>query len=163
MSWDDDIALEARRRTLGSAEPRCSVAGCPEDDPRALTGVFPRILCAEHLAARGGRRLLECHHIAGRHNRAATAWLPANCHAVLTFMQQTAWPIELLRNPRADPLLRAAASIRGSHQTMAVVLTKILAPTEDELLDLHSYLSEVLGDDWPAAFAAWRESRRIDA
>lgn len=157
MSRRAEAALEARRRVLGSADPRCSVAGCTEDDPRALTGAEPSVLCAEHAAARDGRSLHEDHHIAGRHNRAATAPIPVNGHAVLTFLQQSAWPTQLLRNPTADPLLRAAASIRGSRETAEIINAKILAPTEAELLQLSEFLCEQLGEDWVARFAAWRE------
>jgi hypothetical protein len=153
-----EAALEARRRVLGSADPRCSVAGCTEDDPRALTGAEPSVLCAEHAAARDGRSPSEDHHIAGRRNHGATAPIPANSHAALTFLQQTAWPAELLRNPKADPLLRAAASIRGSRETAEVINAKIMAPIETDLLQLSKFLREQLGEDWAARFAAWREA-----
>jgi hypothetical protein len=157
VRWGDEAALEGRRRALGSIEPRCSFPGCEEDDPRALTGAAPSILCAEHAAADKRRRPFERHHIAGRHNRDATVWLPANWHSVLTFMQQTSWG--LLRNPRADPLVRAAASIRGTRETIEVVQSEVLGPTEDELLDLDAFLNEKLGTGWSVEFAAWRESR----
>jgi hypothetical protein len=120
-------------------------------------------MCAEHAAARDGRSLREHHHIAGRHNRGATAPIPANSHATLTFLQQASWPTELLRNPKANPLLRAAASIRGSRETAEVINAKILAPTETDLLELSEFLREQLGEDWAAHFAAWREAKHDDA
>jgi hypothetical protein len=121
------------------------------------------VLCAEHAAARDGRSPNEDHHIAGRRNRGATALITANSHAALTFLQQTAWPIEVLRNPKADPLLRAAASIRGSRETAEVINAKIMAPTETDLLQLSKFLREQLGEDWVARFEAWREAEHDGA
>jgi hypothetical protein len=156
---DDAVALELRRRALGSADPQCSVVACTETDPRALTGSFPNIICAEHLALEQGRRPQEQHHVAGRRNRSTTVWLLANWHAVLTFMQQTRWDRDLLRNPRTDPLIRAAASIRGAAEVAQVLADGVIRPTEEELLALDRYLVEVLGVDWPAAFEQWQRQR----
>lgn len=159
MNPDDEAALEARRRALGAADPRCSIPGCPERDPRALTGAYPAILCAEHRAEADGRRSIEEHHVAGQHNSPATAWLPANRHAVLTFKQQTAWPTELLRNPDGDPLLRLEAGIRGSRETITEIVDGILAPTEAELRDHRDFLAATFGPDWAATFQRWRTER----
>lgn len=155
-----DHAFEGRRRVLGTAHPRCVVPGCSETDPRALTGASPAIVCAEHAADRDGRSWLEAHHLAGRRNAPVTVWLPANWHARMTHRQQTAWRRELLRNPRADPLLRAEALLRGSRETVAVVLDEGLGPLETELADLRDYLVERIAPDWPVDFVAWLEGRR---
>jgi hypothetical protein len=120
------------------------------------------MLCAEHAAARDGRRLLEEHHVAGRVNRDATVTIPANLHAVLTFNQQTSWPLELLRNPSANPLARAGASIRGSRETTEATGSKFLRPTEDELADVDAFLRDRHGEAWFAEFEAWREAKRHD-
>lgn len=159
MSLDDEAAREARLRALGSADPRCSVRGCPETNPQALTGAHPHILCAEHRAMLDGRRPVEEHHVAGRHNGPATAWLLGNDHAILTFLQQSGWRTELLRNPDGDPLLRLEAAIRGSRQTLSVVLERALAPTEGEIRDLRDFLIATQGPDWATAFRAWLADR----
>lgn len=154
-----EAALEARRRVLGAADPRCAVPGCDETDPRALIGAYPRVLCAEHQADAEGDAWLEGHHVAGRHNDPTEVWLPANWHAIMTSEQQTAWPRELLRNPDGDPLLRTIARVRGSRETIGTILERALAPIEREDADLHDYLDERLGPGWVAGFAAWRVAR----
>ncbi|MHB8459731.1 MAG: hypothetical protein ACYDAK_02945 [Candidatus Limnocylindrales bacterium] len=159
MNRDDEAALEARRRALGAVDPRCSVPGCPESDPRALTGAHPSILCADHRAEIDGRRSIEEHHVAGQHNSPATAWLPANRHAVLTFMQQTAWRTELLRNPDVDPLLCLEAAVRGSRETIGEILDGVLAPIEAELRDQRAFLAATFGPDWCTAYQRWRTER----
>jgi hypothetical protein len=100
--------------------------------------------------------------VAGRRNRPATIWLPANDHAVLTHLQQTGWDLELLRNRGANPLLRAAASIRGSREVAEVIADRISGPTEADLMVLATYLVDILGPDWPAKFDDWL-ARRPDA
>ena len=159
MNLDGEAALEARRRALGTADPRCSVPGCRETDPRALTGAHPAILCAEHRAELDGRRPTEEHHVAGRHNSSATVQLPGNRHAVLTFMEQTGWRTELLRNPDSDLLLRLEAAVRGSRETIADVLDGVLAPTEAEIASLHAFLVATIGPDWHTTFQRWLGKR----
>ena len=159
MNLDGEAALEARRRALGTADPRCSVPGCRETDPRALTGAHPALLCAEHRAELDGRRPTEAHHVAGRHNSSATVELPGNRHAVLTFMQQTGWRAELLRNPDGDPLVRLEAAIRGSREAIAVVLDGVLAPTEAEIARLSDFLMATIGPDWHTTFRQWLAER----
>lgn len=159
MNPDARAALEARRRALGAASPRCAAPGCDEADPRALTGAHPAILCAKHRSARDRRRALEDHHVAGRRNSPATVRLPGNRHAVLTFMQQTGWPTELLRNPDDDPLLRLEAAVRGSRETIVEVLGGVVAPAEAGIADLQAFLVAALGPDWQVEFRRWLAER----
>lgn len=157
--WGSD-GLEARRRRLGAAKPACGIDGCPERDPRSLTGTWPDIVCCEHRAIAQGRWWIEWQHVAGRHNDPTIVPLPANWHALLTYRQQTAWSRDLLRNPDADPLLRVAASLRGSSETIEVILDQALTPLEAELLDLRSFLVEAIGPDWVDAYRAWQGASR---
>ena len=95
---DDALAerWERRLRALGTRNPRCSVRGCKETDPFALTGVAPNIRCGEHLADARGRDWIEQHHPAGRHNDPSTVPVPANDHGALS-EYQAQWPEETLQ------------------------------------------------------------------
>ena len=97
--------------------------------------------------------------MAGRHNSSATVQLPGNRHAVLTFMEQTGWRTELLRNPDSDLLLRLEAAVRGSRETIADVLDGVLAPTEAEIASLHAFLVATIGPDWHTTFQRWLGKR----
>ena len=103
--------------------------------------------------------MVEEHHVAGRRNSDATVWLPANRHARLTFLQQSGWRSGLLRNPDDDFLLRLEAAVRGSRETIAVVLDGVLAPTEAEIASLHDFLVATLGPDWNEIFRRWAGER----
>jgi hypothetical protein len=109
-----------------------------------------------------GRRTIEEQHVSGRHNSPVTAWLPSNPHAVATFLQQTSWRPELLRNPRSDPLLRLEAAIRGSRETLVAVLEGVLEPSEANVRDLGAYLEATLGPEWATAFRVWLTERSDD-
>lgn len=147
--YEDRLAdlRENRLRALGTRSPRCSVPGCAETDPLALTGAAPKIICQEHLADRQGRRWTQDHHFSGRANAPETGPLPVNDHAVLSGMQSL-WPRETLRNPDGSPLLRAAAAVRGWMEILRLVIERTLrwVPAALETLDL--LLAQRLGPLW---------------
>jgi hypothetical protein len=147
---------QARLRLLGTSSPRCCVPGCRERDPFALTGVHPRLLCAEHRAHIEGRSPLEAHHPAGRQNAPSdTVQLPANDHSALTHGYQAAWPRDTLRNPDGSPLLRAAASIRGWLDVLRLILERTCGWVPGFLERLDAWLCFKMGEDWWAQFAGW--------
>jgi hypothetical protein len=142
-----DDQLEARLQSLGTRRPQCSIDGCREQDPFALTGAAPNIICQEHRLQARGQMLVEKHHVAGAHNDPTAVPLPANEHAAASAHQQR-WPSETLRNPRESPLLRAAAWIRGWLDLLRVVIDRGIGriPTALERLDLA--LTEWHGAEW---------------
>lgn len=149
-----DALLESRRAVLGTRSPQCSVPGCTERDPRSLTGTHPAIVCAEHRAIEAGRSWLEAHHVAGQRNDPTTVELPANWHAAMTHEQQTAWPRDLLRNPESNPLLATQARVRGSRETIGVILERPLAEAEAELDRVRRFLDEH-HPGWVDGYRAW--------
>jgi hypothetical protein len=149
--------LEGRRRRHGGHGARCTEPGCHETDSRALTGAGADVLCAEHRAIAAGRSWTELQHVAGRHNDGTVVPLPANWHAALTHEQQTAWPRAMLRNPDADPLLRVGACIRGSRETIGVILDRALGSLDSDVLEFRKFVEDEMGPDWPDRYRAWQQ------
>jgi len=148
---DDSDALEDRRderlRALGTRSPRCSVAGCPETDPFALTGAHPKILCREHAADALDKSWTEEHHPDGQHNNPFTVRVPANDHGALS-EDQALWPRETLRNPEGSPLLRAAAALRGWLTILRVLIDRTVGWIPAALETLDQLLTGRLGPGW---------------
>jgi hypothetical protein len=155
MSVDDPRDWEAiedrreeRRRSLGQRLPHCSVPGCRETDPLALTGIHPEILCYEHDAVRNGRDWLEDHHLAGRANDPATVRIPGNDHRAISERQNVTWRRETLRNPEGSPLIKAAAEIRGWLDILWLILERTVASVPTFLEALDAWLIEEIGPRW---------------
>ncbi len=155
-SWQDDrdARMEERYQQLGTRSPCCSVPGCPETDPFALSGVHPSLVCAEHRADRTGSCWIEGHHVRGRHSDPADVVdVPANDHACLSELQRS-WPEETLRNPDGSPLLRAAAALRGWLDVLRLILERTVGWIPNLLEALDSWLRNRLGPYWWDEFQA---------
>jgi hypothetical protein len=142
-----DEVREARYRALGTRTPRCSVPGCTETDPFALSGADPNIICQEHVADQLGKSWTQDHHPSGRQNSSETVPVPANDHAPVSEMQ-TLWPRETLRNPTGSPLLRAAAAIRGWLDIMHLLIDRTIQWVPPALEELDRLLVERDGPGW---------------
>jgi hypothetical protein len=138
---------EDRLRALGTRNPRCSASGCEENDPFALTGADPAILCREHLAKTQGRARIEQHHPGGRHNDPLTVPIPGNDHAALSELQAQ-WPEETLRNPDQSPLLRIAAILRGWLDILQTVIDRGVRWIPPALEGLDEILTDRFGPRW---------------
>jgi hypothetical protein len=145
-----DELREARYRALGTRSPRCSVQGCLETDPLALTGAQSNIVCEEHLADRQDNPWTPDHHCSGRANSPVMVPVPANDHAVVSKVQSL-WPRETLRNPKGSPLLRAAAAIRGWLEILRLTIDRTVGWVAPALEELDRLLTKRLGEGW------WRE------
>jgi hypothetical protein len=153
----DEERLEARLALLGTRSPRCSAPGCLERDPFALTGVHPRLMCAEHRNELEGRTWLEKSHTPGRRNDPTDdVPIPANDHSILSHKYQPSWPRETLRNPDGSPLLRAAAALRGWMDVLRLILERTCGWVPSFLERLDSWLRERVGDRWWVDFQTWR-------
>jgi hypothetical protein len=100
---------------------------------------------------------MDNHHIAGTANSPITISIPANDHRSQLSADQHDWPKETLENRSGSPLLRAAACIRGFHDTMLYLADRFLDWIADLLETLDSYLQERLGLGW------WRNTPVADA
>ena len=139
--------LESYYTRIGTRTPRCTVEGCNETDPRALTSVYPTIVCYEHAQLARGRAWVEEDHLSGRHNDSTTAPLPGNDHRVRSEMQ-IVWPRETLRNPDGSPLLQAAASLRGWLDVLRLMLERTVGWIPAFLEALDAWLRTRLGGRW---------------
>jgi hypothetical protein len=144
--WEDRYQDQCRR--LGTSHPRCSVPGCDEANPFALTGVHPNELCYEHRAEQEGRTPFEGHHSAGHHNAPHKIVItPGNDHRVLSEHQRD-WPEKTLRNPDQNPLIRAAAALRGWLDLLRVVIERTVGWIPGFLEWLEDQLCDRLGTRW---------------
>lgn len=140
-----EARLELRQRQLGTREPRCHL--CGEEDPFALTGRHPEIVCYECMDGGANRSWVEAHHSAGRHNDDATVSVPGNDHRVLSD-RQLDWPRETLRNPDGSPLLKAAAALRGWLDVLRLTLERTFVWIPPFLEWLDARLRESIGERW---------------
>ncbi len=152
MSLDDDERwderVEDRYVKLGTRNPSCSVPGCDETNPFALTGTMPGIICYEHQAIAKGRTWLEAHHCAGRHNDPTdTVLIPGNDHRSLS-TRQDLWPRETLRNPDGSPLLRAAGALRGWLDVLRHLIEHTVGWVPAFLEWLEAQLCVLVGAQW---------------
>ncbi len=69
---------------------------------------------------------MDHHHVAGRANDPTTIGVPTNDHVAELSERQRDWPEQTLRNPDGDPLLRAAACIRGCLETVVYLAQRLL-------------------------------------
>ena len=69
---------------------------------------------------------MDDHHVAGRANDPTTIGIPTNDHVAELSERQHDWPQRTLQNPDGDPLLRAAACIRGCVETVAYLAERLL-------------------------------------
>jgi hypothetical protein len=139
--------LEAACERLGTRTPQCQGQDCVETDPFALTGTFPDILCAACLAQRTGKLDTERHHAAGQHNLSVTVPIPINEHRILSDRQRD-WPEETLKNPKANPLLKAAGALRGWIDILKLVIERCIGWIPAMLESLNTHLIQRLGPSW---------------
>jgi hypothetical protein len=132
---------------LGTRNPRCTIEGCGETDPRALTGTDPNIVCYEHRQLADAKTWVEQDHRPGQHNHPATTAIPANDHRILSAMQKS-WPRDTLRNPDGSPLLKAAACVRGWLDLLRLILERTVGWVPPFLEMLDAWLRERIGDPW---------------
>ena len=133
---------------------------CGETQPQALTTI-----CVECLRKLSGKSASDDHHPAGRANHPATVKIPANDHAAVLTDAQYDWPKETWENPDGNPLLAAAACIRGYYDTNTYLTDALLLWVARFLEALYPFLRERLEPEWWEGttleqFAPKRASRR---
>lgn len=143
-------ARHARRRRALGADAACA---CGETDARCLVETDESIQCYGCHAREAGRSDAEQHHVAGRHNLAATVAVPNNEHRIASDMQQD-WPTQTLLNPGTSPLLQAAAAVRGWMDILVLILERIIGWIPRFLEVLDAWLGERLGPAWGDDFRA---------
>jgi hypothetical protein len=146
QEFEDQLAdlREARYRTLGTRTPCCSIEGCGERDPFALTGADPNILIWPiAMGAAGSRSTIRA---GGPTTRPLSRCRRTN-HPVVTGYQSL-WDRDTLRNPDGSPLLRGAAAIRAWLDILRLIIERTVGWVPVFLERLDDYLRHALGPDW---------------
>ncbi len=148
------LAREHRKQERLGEDDTCQI--CGEDDARGLhqvelidaTGTPITVtLCASCHVQLQGNRATEDHHPAGRANDPFTVAIPATEHAILSDWQHD-WPRETWRNPDGSPLLIAAASLRGWHDFVRLLIERTVGWIPGYLEQLDALLRQQLGPCW---------------
>ncbi len=132
--------IRAARRAGENA--RCN---CGEQNPDALITAKPTI-CFECKNRSEGKKRNENHHVAGKANSPITMSTPANIHRALS-MDQIDWPVETLRNPSGNQLLKIAGSIRGFLDTHDRLVNALIRPLPELLEKLAENQTREAGDE----------------
>jgi hypothetical protein len=121
---------------------------CGEARPEALiTGSNP-IICAACDRQAHEWIPFDEHHVAGESNNSASVPIWVNDHRAWLSELQRDWLRETLENPRGDPLLAAAACIRGFAETIFYLIDKLLLWIPEMLESLAVILVEMRGPEW---------------
>jgi hypothetical protein len=141
---DHYVRRENAERRVG-VDAQCE---CGEARPQALVPGSTPVVCIECDRTRKGRSGEDQHHFAGRANDPTTIPVPANDHVADLSERQRDWPRKTLENPHGDPLLRAAACIRGIRDTVYYLLDKAVFWIAVMLETLSDVLVEKYGPTW---------------
>ena len=139
----------ARRRQ--AAQRRVGLGAqcvCGEWRAAALVADRTPIVCHACLRAAHGKVDIDAHHVAGRANDPTTIPIPTNDHVAILTERQRDWPEETARNPDGDPLLRAAACVRGFFDSLLYLAERLLLTTAMALESASAFLTENVGRFW---------------
>jgi hypothetical protein len=159
----DPIGAERRKavakRRLG-AQQRCT--RCGEDRPATLIRNSDSRICARCQRLQEGHSAMDKHHPAGGANHPLTVDIPVNDHRAILTAAQHDWPFTTLENPDGDPLLRAAACIKGFVDTVIYQAKELLLWTANLLERLSAWLVQQFGRRWwtKTEFAAFAPKRK---
>ena len=143
----DEIAAYQREAVAERRVGEGAQCACGESRAEALISGRRscNLRCIECNRKRHGQTTIDDHHVAGKANSPIT--MPASgqrSHSWLTVAQYD-WPKETLKNPDGSPLLRAAASIRGSVDVLLYLIDKFILWIP-EMLEAHdAFLVKKLG------------------
>lgn len=135
---------QVRQERTHGKNARCS--RCGENNPAVLVFSRPK-LCQECFARRSNRPTTEEHHPAGAANSSYTVAVPANVHRIVSDKQND-WNSETLQNPDHDPLLYAAAAIRGFSETCKAMIDHHIYWVAEFLERMSEWLCRERGPRW---------------
>lgn len=135
-------AVAARR--IGS-DAKCV---CGEARPEALIPGSQPIICAACERKSMERKIMDCHHFAGKTNNPLTVPVPVNDHRAVLSVDQYDWPKGTLENSEGSPLLAAAGCLRGFVDWILYLLNKGVLWIAEMLESLDALLTNQLGARW---------------
>ena len=133
----------AQRRVGRNARCRCS-----ESRPEALIRGTKPIQCAECQRKVKGLSVMDDHHPAGRNNSPVTTPLPANDHRAELSVMQMDWSRTMRENPSRDPIIAAAAMLRGAADMILFLLDKFVDTAIALLETLAEFMTRRFGSQW---------------
>lgn len=139
----DPIAEHRRRVTAVRRVGDGARCRCGETRPDALI-----VTCAACQRARLGKLRVDQHHPAGKANSPVTVPIDVNDHRAVLNAEQQDWPPDTLKNPHGDPLLKAAACLRGYISTVTFLIERMLSWIVAMLELLSPLLVQKLGPRW---------------
>lgn len=142
---DAERRREQAYERLGTRTPRCR--HCNENDPVALTGRHPDIVCYQCKAVCDGKPPTEDHHVGGKGNHPFKVPIPANDHRRLNDMQND-HPDRTRQNPDGSPLLALAAVLRGWIDILHQIIEGLVGRIPTALENLDARLTAFIGLDW---------------
>lgn len=147
MAWRDPVSAFVRRARAQRRVGQGAACACGEQRPYALIRGRQPSLCFACDRVAHGRPPYEAHHVFGKRNGCEIVEAPIGDHRADLSVAQYSWPPRTLENPDGSPLLRAAAYLRGAHNTIVYILDSMLwIPTFLEGLD--AWLCELRGARW---------------
>ena len=135
----------ARQQRGHGATARC--AECGVTDPAVLVARSRPKRCEACYRTVKGRTTFEDHHPAGHANSAYTVSVNVNSHRRLSDTQND-WDPDTLQNFSGDPLLAAAAQIRGFVETCKDMIENLLLWIVELLEAVSAWLSGQHGPTW---------------
>jgi len=139
---------EAAYRRRAIAQRRVGVGAkcaCGEARPEALIREKNRVICQACKRKQNGTRRKDDHHVAMKANSPVTIPIPVNDHVADLNTAQQDWPKQTRENPTGNPLIAAAACIRGFIDTILYLIEKGLHWVADMLETADAYLANKLG------------------
>jgi hypothetical protein len=138
----DHFARRAKAARRVGHGARCE---CGEMRAAALNAGSQPMTCQACKRTAGKQTPIDAHHVTGRANDPTTISIPTNDHVAELSERQRDWPELTLRNPDRDPLLRAAACVRGCFDTVVYLAQSLLLWTADLLEALSAHLTATRG------------------
>jgi hypothetical protein len=136
-------AVAQRRVGLNA---RCH--SCGETRPEALIRRSKPMRCAECQRKAEGQSAVDQHHVAGRNNSPVTIPIPVNDHRAELSVAQMDWSRNVRENPTGDPLIAAAAMLRGTADVVMYLFDKFVDTAIALLELLADYLTRTRGPQW---------------
>ncbi|HVB33595.1 MAG TPA: hypothetical protein VNJ52_04355 [Patescibacteria group bacterium] len=131
-------------RRIGAGK-KCA---CGESRPEALIKGSNPTICAACQRKGQGKSICDAHHVAGKSNSNATVPVPVNDHRAVLSPAQHDWPKDTLENPDGNPVLAAAASIRGFVDTLVYLMKELLLRIANMLETYNASMVEQHGPGW---------------
>lgn len=144
----DPAKAAARKAVAQRRIGRGARCRCGESRPEALIRGTRPIRCAACQRRAEGQSTIDEHHIAGRNNSPITVPVSVNDHRAELSVMQMDWTRTMRENPEGDPVIAAAAALRGVTDMIHFLIDRFVDTVIALLEALAAYLNRPLGRQW---------------